>query len=738
MDSCFSEKVMRLTLRTLLAYMDDVLDKSHAPEIGNKVNASTNATALVNRIREVVRRRRLLAPELAGPQSGLDPNTIAEYLDNTLDAETVADVEKVCLDSDMHLAEVAACHQVLTIVLGEPVEVPERTRERMYALGPSRHRMTAAASSSETVDAQSTAASPHPEAERIPVRSVTLTPPKSVSDDFSAGVPDYLVPAPFWKRLLPAAIAVILVGGWAIMMYRELTDRTPSDTSTQVTSNDKPTVAPQPFPEGEVSSEPPSEPRPQTVIASNDINEAGRFNRRQPDQVSTPLEPARPMNPPSNDAASKPLPESTENAVAVSPTKNTSPMPVAVAKVDAPKPPTDTEKPTIPAVDPILPGPEVLYTSRGGRLANRTPNGWAVLPYRSTIRRGDRVCSPYPFSAQFEIASLGLSIELLPGSSMEFAGATAQETLVLDVQRGRVSIKRADKGSDEPLTIGLRLAGEPCQLTLLAGQALCGLEVLPREPDSFELDLGDDRMRGHVAVVVGEVRFVGANGGDDKLGPQTWYSLAVRDRRQTDVARRQTPLVVIPDWLDANKPRMTATERTYATQFEKKVDPDLPLAESVSGLINEKSQMLSTFAARALASTELHGELVKALARAEFEETRVAAIVGLRQWLPQSPRHRELLKEELAQNFAPDHIEAIYRLLWGYNEADARSPQTSRILVDWLHHENLVIRHLAFFQIYSLTGQKYDYRPVSPAPQRNAAIERWNMHLERNKGALLN
>jgi len=719
--------------------MDDVLDKSHAPEIGNKVNASTNATALVNRIREVVRRRRLLAPELAGPQSGLDPNTIAEYLDNTLDADTVADVEKVCLDSDMHLAEVAACHQVLTIVLGEPVEVPERTRERMYALGPSRHRMTAAATpNSETVAARSNEAPPQPELERVPVRSVTLTPPKPVSENFSEGVPDYLIPVPFWKRVVPAVIAVILVGGWAIMMYRELTDRTPSDTSTLIAANDKATTAPQPAPDGDSNSESPTTQMPQTAIAANDVNEAGRFNRRQPEQVPSPLEPARPANPPSTDVASKPQPEPSENAVTASSSKNTSPMPITVAKADVPKPPTDTEKPNIPAVDSILPGPEVLYTSRGGRLANRTPSGWGVLPYRSTIRRGDRVCSPYPFSAQFEIASLGLSIELLPGSSMEFAGATTQEVLVLDVQRGRVSIKRADKDSGEPLTIGLRLAGEPCQLTLLAGQTLCGLEILPREPDSFELDFGEDRIRGHVAVVSGDVHFVGANGGDDKLGPQTWYSLSVRDRKQPDVARRQTPLVVIPDWLDANKPRMTATERTYATQFEKKVDPDLPLSESVSGLINEKSQMLSTFAARALASTELHGELVKALARAEFEETRVAAIVGLRQWLPQSPRHRELLKEELAQNFAPDHIEAIYRLLWGYNDSDARSPQTSRLLVDWLHHENLVIRHLAFFQIYSLTGQKYDYRPVSPAPQRSAAIERWNMHLERNKGALLN
>src|SRR4029434_5801489 len=37
--------------------------------------------------------------------------------------------------SNKHLAEVAGCHQILTLVLGKPADVPDGLRERVYALG---------------------------------------------------------------------------------------------------------------------------------------------------------------------------------------------------------------------------------------------------------------------------------------------------------------------------------------------------------------------------------------------------------------------------------------------------------------------------------------------------------------------------------------------------------------------------------------------------------------------------
>ena len=53
---------LRLTLRTLLSYLDDTLDPAQAKAIGQKVAESEQARELMERIKQVTRRRRLSRP----------------------------------------------------------------------------------------------------------------------------------------------------------------------------------------------------------------------------------------------------------------------------------------------------------------------------------------------------------------------------------------------------------------------------------------------------------------------------------------------------------------------------------------------------------------------------------------------------------------------------------------------------------------------------------------------------
>ena len=126
---------MRLTLRTMLAYLDDVLSEADAHELGQKIESSDFASGLVHRIRNSISRLRLSSPDLLGNDSMDDPNTVAEFIDSALSPEREQEFEKVCLQSDKHLSEVASCHQILTMVLGTPARVEPRLRDRIYRTG---------------------------------------------------------------------------------------------------------------------------------------------------------------------------------------------------------------------------------------------------------------------------------------------------------------------------------------------------------------------------------------------------------------------------------------------------------------------------------------------------------------------------------------------------------------------------------------------------------------------------
>src|SRR3954471_15839078 len=123
---------MRLTLRTLLAWLDDTLPPAEVRDIGRQVSESPYAQELVERIHRVTRQRRLTVPAKTGPDA-TDPNVVAGYVDNDLEPEQVAEYEKKCLNSDVNLAEAASVHQILSL-LGQKVLVPPEAKARMYQL----------------------------------------------------------------------------------------------------------------------------------------------------------------------------------------------------------------------------------------------------------------------------------------------------------------------------------------------------------------------------------------------------------------------------------------------------------------------------------------------------------------------------------------------------------------------------------------------------------------------------
>ena len=114
---------MRLTLRTLLAYLDGILPAEARADLAKQVDGNATAEGLIKRIRRAVARPEIPAPKIDGRGLADDANSVAEFLDNSLPADRLAAFEKICLESDLHLAEVAACHQLLAEIARDDAAV---------------------------------------------------------------------------------------------------------------------------------------------------------------------------------------------------------------------------------------------------------------------------------------------------------------------------------------------------------------------------------------------------------------------------------------------------------------------------------------------------------------------------------------------------------------------------------------------------------------------------------------
>jgi hypothetical protein len=224
---------MRLTLRTLLAWLDDTLPASEVKQIGKQVAESPYAQELVDRTYRVTRQRRLLVPPSTGPEA-INPHTVAAYLDNHMTPEEVAEYEKKCLTSDVALAEVASVHQILSLI-GQKAKVPIEAKNRMYRLIKGRESSSNAA--------------------RIPLHPVTPShhePPVPPITSWST-VPTSPT-RPFMERAGIAALVLGLVGLISWTAYTTLS-----------TEGERNPVPPRPQPEV-ANNLPPLEPKPSEAI----------------------------------------------------------------------------------------------------------------------------------------------------------------------------------------------------------------------------------------------------------------------------------------------------------------------------------------------------------------------------------------------------------------------------------------------------------------------------------------
>lgn len=710
--------MMRLTLRTLLAYLDDVLDPADTKIIGQKIQESPMAQLLVSRIREVMRRRRLKSPEVSGPEMGMDPNIVSQYLDNTLPGERYADVERVLLASDEMLAETAACHQILTVVLGDPIEVSAANRERFYALGP----VEASAQLAVPADPATSRKTP---ADGIPTRNGAtagrggVIRSSDINDERITTVPDYLKPAPWSQRMLPSAIVALLVIVCVALLFPGIKGAFQQANTEMQRKVDR-------AKQSSNKDDQPDAPANET----DSVNVAAASHQDENDVPPKPSGPALAANLPgvdpnppkdeADDSLPKPAAEADAPANAL--------VPVGPGKIAGPVAP-----PVTPAA-PVVESP-INYISKDGVVVryDAVQRQWFTIPHQSIVNPDDLIANLEPFDGIFDFQKINVRSTLVGEAVVKILAPREVGLPGFGIGRGRVLLQSSRQDETAPGAIAIAIGEDVWKLEMRSGETICALEVTPRVPSQYQKLNDYHWYQATLYVVSGSAQWTNREGKSIEIGDH--MALHIIPERAAIVRSNPMSVPSVPDWCETVKRKLIPLRR-YQAVFEKSFEVERPVGESMKALVQgTKNAKIAELGTRALSATDNYAALVEILAECPFEEARFAARDGLRQWLPMNPDHGKWLKEELELHYPAPDVDAVYRMLWGFSREDVKdSKATSWQFTNWMRSPRIEIRELSDFWVESLRGRPTEYKASAVPNQRETQVRKLEEMIERDNG----
>ena len=704
---------MRLTLRAMLAYMDGNLDPEDAEEIGKKIADSEQATALLHRTRDVMRRLRLAAPAVTERGSGLDPNTVAEYLDHKLPDDRVPDFEKVCLDSDIHLAEVASCHQILTLVLGEAADIDSAARQRMYQLietaetavdssvDSSSGSIATEGTATEETDAETPPDEAKPEAAK----------PPAVKPRRKPVVPDYLRDLPRksrWPRTAAALVLTVCLAG-VVLAYLGYFDRDgalmcgllgpvavvedsqPKTTPADPKSDPSDPSVEEPTPPAPVEPElaPPIEPEPGPI-------------------VMPPVEPEPAPTPPI-DAEPAPVPP-----------EDPEPGPEAGPPVEpaAPLPPVEPKTPPEPRVEGRLVS-DVQVLLRYDAISSN----WQRVPPQGSLLSDELIVALTGFRPKITLGTAvlqavgGTKIKLLPSGGQKVSG--------LRIYVGRVLIMPSAEAGTQ-----LRLVVDDHEgvITFADAESVAAIEVSRVCPVGSDPENVAAVLTTRLYAKTGQISW--SSGAEGQAVPVAAGASLTIDPAPAEPAVPGD----LPGWISL-KP-LSDPDHRGTSKVEKALVTGGPVSDSPAGLkltelvnADRPQEEVRRLAARCLGDIDQFKALVDGLndstQRLGWLDWPDYYIEYLQQALAQGPKTAATIRQIIERQH-PDEAAAMYRMLWGYSAQDLEGGEDAK-LVEQLDSRVLAARALAFWNLRKITGYGLSYHPEQPRP---VPLQLWRKRLE--------
>ncbi len=712
---------MRLTLRTMLAYMDEILEPEDADDIGKKIQESDFATELLQKTRNCVRLQRLGAPPLAGRGIALDANSVAEYLDNTLAGERVPDFEKVCLESDIHLAEVAGCHQILTLVLGEPADVESLNRDRMYQL-------PASAAASPPMPAPPVGARP-------PVPPVQTQVPPMIRRP-KPEVPDYLREPR--SRLLTVAAALligIILGGGTLLWLgpAEYRQRFVSWFAPSNSTDDQPDDA-----KGSDESdratgkEPDKSTKSIPDVGANRGSDSGDSAESA---ASTAQEELDQDGDADHTAANEAVAEGSaagdeatdDQSTAGAAASNKTTIRIDGQTVEPEE--MATEETTDPDADPAVDQPaanEVAGTGLG-RYLSEPPDvllrfepdaaTWRRLPTKSILAAEDRLLA-FPLFKPTISLSTGVSIQEIGPAVVTLGAPDRRGIPAITIEYGRAHLLTVSKPQNQ---IWIRIGEHQGLLTFGNEESAVSFDVRWSVPPGQDPETTPAAVSADLYVTNGQIRWE-EDGAEESLKAPARFTIA-KAGASADAGGGE-----FPKWINAEA---SPLDKRAITALEKGLLKDRSVALSLKELSDRPQFEVKSLGIRSGAYIGQFEPVVAALNDPDQHAAWPAQIEALKSALARGPEVAAQVRATFEKQRGGDAKE-LYRMLWSYSSEDLKQG-AANTLVDYLNHDSLDFRVLSFNNLQSITNMGLLYQPQDPPKKRAPHIQKWKEKLKDGK-----
>jgi len=743
---------MRLTVRTLLAWIDGLLSPEDQAALGAKVQSSGVAPALVERVRDVIARPSLSAPPPGGRGLADDPNTAAEFLDNTLAADRLEAFERVCVESDIHLADVAACHQLLAELSREPaaIELVSAARRRQLLDMATRRldpleAVAVAVSQSGRGSTRAGAAKALPPARRAPVAA--------------------------WASAAAALALLAVLGGffaWSLMrgtkrlvkpqevavVPAEVPREVPKKAAEVPPAALPPSAAVEPQGADKAAAEPvasaPGQPEQDAPVAGAPVPPAAVQDAEPPTPAAEPVSVADAVPEPPAATVSTPVAANPEAAAASPPVNQRVPSGDALAIVAAAPPPALAAAASPPAAVPDVPtaaaaGDDTVApvaVRAGGPLLHRGEvdgaASWLFLPTDAPLAdREDLIAPPWCHPV---LAVGGMTIRLEPGSRATLT-RDADGTPRLEVVFGRAVVS----GEAADARIGVVAGGLNGAISGMMRQP-AGIEVLlDRAPGVASLPSRQAVVRAGAAEKAW--RQVAADGGalplpglpvEVLLAPRAGLAWEDRD----PAAAMLVPPADEPTWMrfpvGGDRIEQSAA-RALADALAAK--PEADVAESLRQLVADRRNENRMIAAATMALLGDYRELVALLSAESQLALTEAQWTTLEQLaVPLAIARGENSAAALAEAFrvaGPEgKADALMACARGFNDDDLTAGGAA-MLVESLGDGSLAVRRYAIRRLLEIVPPDARYRSLyradRPDTLRADGIAWWKTQLEQGR-----